>query len=104
MGNLIQDVRYAIRTLARAPGFTLIAIMTLALGIGANTAIFSLVRAVILKPLPFRDPARLIAVWDTYLPQFSKIGISPAERQEWQKQTDLFAESAWYRYVPTDLT
>src|SRR5580704_13326061 len=104
MGNLIQDVRYAIRTLARAPGFALIAIMTLALGIGANTAIFSLVRAVILKPLPFRDPSRLIAVWDTYVPQFSKIGVSPTEMQAWSEQTDLFEATGWYRSVSKDLT
>src|SRR5580700_5250142 len=99
MGNLIQDVRYAIRTLARSPGFTLIAIVTLALGIGANTAIFSLVHAVILKPLPFRDPARLVAIWDSYRPQFEKIGISPVELNAWQQQSDLFSESAWYRSV-----
>lgn len=99
----MQDVRYAIRTLARAPGFTLIAVATLALGIGANTAIFSLVHAVILKPLPFRDPSRLIAVWDTYGQQFSKIGVSPAELNEWQQQSDLFEETGWYRYVSKDL-
>ena len=104
MGNLIQDIRYAIRTLMRAPGFALIAIMTLALGIGANTAIFSLVRAVILKPLPFRDPARLIAAWDTYAPQFSKIGVSPTEMRAWSEQTDLFEETGWYRSVSKDLT
>jgi hypothetical protein len=57
---------------------------------------------VILKPLPFRDPARLLAVWDTYLPQFSKVGISPAELQAWQSQPDLFEDTAWYRYVPLD--
>jgi predicted permease len=99
-----RDLLYALRMLWRAPGFTAVAVATLALGIGANTAIFSLVDAVILKPLPFRDPARLIAVWDTYMPQFSKLGISPAELQAWQQQTGLFEESAWYRYVPLDLT
>ena len=99
-----RDLLYALRTMARAPGFTAVAVATLALGIGANTAIFSLVRAVILKPLPFRQSARLIAVWDTYLPQFSKIGISPAELQAWQQQSGLFTESAWYRYIPNDLT
>jgi predicted permease len=109
MGNLIQDVRYAIRTLARAPGFALIAIMTLALGIGANTAIFSLVRAVILKPLPFRDPSRLIAAWDTYhvetgVAQFSKIGVSPTEMRAWSEQTDLFDDTGWYRSISKDLT
>ncbi len=103
MGNLIQDIRYAIRTLARSPGFTLIAIVTLALGIGANTAIFSLVHSVILKPLPFRDPSRLIAAWDTYQPQFSKIGVSPVEMNIWSEQSDLFEETGWYRYVSKDL-
>jgi putative ABC transport system permease protein len=104
MGNLIQDVRYAIRTLLRAPGFTLIAVLTLALGIGANTAIFSLVNAVILKPLPFREPSRLIAAWDTYEPQFAKIGVSPTQIHAWSEQTDLFEQTGWYRSVSKDLT
>jgi predicted permease len=103
MGNLLQDLRYALRTLARAPGFTAVAILTLALGIGANTAIFSLVHAVILKPLPFHDPARLITIWDTYLPQYDKLGISPLELDTWSSQTDLFDQTAWYRYVSQDL-
>src|SRR5271155_2080959 len=98
-----QDVRFAFRTLLRSPGFTAIAVLTLGLGIGANTAIFSLVHAVILKPLPFRDPSRLIAAWDTYLPQFSKLGVSPVELESWRQQTDLFDQTAWYRYVSKDL-
>ena len=103
MGQLAQDVRYALRTLARAPAFTSVAILTLALGIGANTAIFSLVHAVILKPLPLREPSSLIAAWDTYLPQFPKLGVSPAELELWQQQTDLFEQTGWYRYVSLDL-
>jgi len=99
----MNDLRFAARTLRKSPGFTATAVLTLALGIGANTAIFSLVRAVILKPLPFREPARLIAIWDSYRPQFEKIGISPAEMNAWQQQSDLFSESAWYRSVPRDL-
>jgi putative ABC transport system permease protein len=100
----VTDIRYALRSLARTPGFTGIAVLTLALGIGANTAIFSLVHAVILKPLPYRDPGRLATIWDTYLPQFDRIGISSAELRAWQQQTDLFGASAWYRNVPLDLT
>jgi hypothetical protein len=103
MRTLLQDVRYAIRTLLRNPGFTAVALLSIALGIGANTAIFSVVYAVILKPLPFRDPSRLITVWDTYLPLFPKLGVSPPELAGLRQQTDLFEQAAWYRYVPTDL-
>src|SRR5579871_4830453 len=103
MGNLVQDLRYAIRTLGRAPGFAIVAVLTIALGIGANTAIFSLVNAVILQPLPFREPSRLIAAWDTYQPQFSKLGVSPVEMNAWSEQRDLFEETAWYRWISKDL-
>lgn len=64
METLWQDLRYAERTLVKRPFFTLLVIITLALGVGANTAIFSVVNAVILKPLPFKEPDRLIHLWE----------------------------------------
>src|SRR5260221_5248582 len=71
----MQDIRYAIRTLLRQPMFTLVAVLTLALGIGANTAIFSLLYQILLRPLPYPDADRLVFVWNTYpginLPQAS---------------------------------
>ena len=63
MQTLIQDLRYALRTLSKTPGFVAIVILTLALGIGANVAIFTLVNAILLRPLPFHDSDRLFAVW-----------------------------------------
>ena len=66
MGNLVQDVRYGIRNLARTPGFLLVAMLTLALGIGANTTIFSVINATLLKPLPFPHAERLALVWETF--------------------------------------
>jgi predicted permease len=66
MGTLVQDVRYGLRNLARNPGFTLVAMLTLALGIGANTTIFSVINNTLLKPLPFPGADRLVLVWETF--------------------------------------
>jgi putative ABC transport system permease protein len=85
--------------LRRSPIFTLTVVLTLALGIGANTAIFTVVNSVLLRPLPFHEPARLVAIWDTYQPNFPKLGVSPTEYDEWARQTDIFEEVGRYRYV-----
>ena len=102
--DFLQDCRYALRMMRKNAVFSALIVLVLGLGIGANTAVFRIVHEVILKPLPFRDPARLIAVWDTYVPQFSKIGVSPVELNSWRQQGDLFEETAWYRDVPLDGT
>src|SRR5260370_5081267 len=64
MGNLLGDFRYAFRSLVRQPTFAAMAILTLVLGIGTNTAIFSVIKAVLLNKLPYRDPSRLVGLWD----------------------------------------
>jgi putative ABC transport system permease protein len=89
--DLRQDIRYALRMLAKNPAFTAIAIMALALGIGANSAIFSVVDAVLLRPLPFKHPEQLVMVWENAAHMgFPKNTPSPANFLDWQKQSQSF--------------
>jgi putative ABC transport system permease protein len=105
MQTLLQDLRYGARTLFKHPGFTLIAIITLALGIGANTAIFSVVNAVLLRPLPYREPERLALVQQ----HFPKLGwyyggVSAPELLDYIAYNETFAELAGYDIVSLNLT
>ena len=103
MAILWRDLKYGIRTLARSPGFTAIAVLTLALGIGANTAIFSVVDSVLLAPLPYRQPERLVVVW-----QKNPLGhyISPSypDVQDWQRSTRSFEAMGAFISRSFDLT
>src|ERR1700683_3680471 len=96
MGSLLQDIRYGIRTLAKNSGFTIVAVLTLALGIGANTAIFSVVNAVLLQRLPYQNPQSLVQVRNTYLPAWPQLGLSPGDFQDWRQQTQDFSDMAAY--------
>ena len=96
MGILLQDVRYGIRTLTKNPGFTIVAVLTLALGIGANTAIFSVVQNVLLRPLPYPQPENLVEIWNTYPPQVPQIGLSPGDYADWREQNKSFSEMGAY--------
>jgi putative ABC transport system permease protein len=103
MGALIQDIRYGLRMLARSPGFAAIAILTLALGIGANTAIFSLVNAVLLRPLPFAQSQLLVAMFG-HTAQIRRTGISYADFEDWRKQNRSFAGLSLWQSQSVNLT
>jgi len=102
----LQDIRYGLRKLARSPGFTAVAVATLALGIGANTLIFSVVNAAILHPLPFRDAGRLVTQWATS-PTVGYSGpgsLTDKDYMEWRDQNRVFSDTAAFRGQPTNLT
>src|SRR5690242_12593384 len=93
METLLKDIRYGVRGLWKRPGFTVVAVLTLALGIGANTAIFSVVNAVLLRPLQFRDPDRLVMIWeDATFAGFPRNTPAPANYFDWKNQTHSFED------------
>lgn len=96
MSGLIQDVRYALRQLRKSPVFTLVAVLTLALGIGANTAIFSVVEGVLLRPLPYRDSDQLVRVWSTSNRSSRDVSSYP-DFKDWADQNHSFQQMAAYR-------
>jgi len=99
LGFLMQDIRYGARTLAKNPGFTIVAVLTLALGIGANTAIFSVVENVLLRPLPYTEPGRLVEIWNTYPPQVPRAALSPGDYADWRQEAKSFSEMGAYTNV-----
>ena len=105
MENLLSDARYALRNLLRRPTFTLIAVVTLALGIGANTAIFSAVNALLLKPLPFPQLDRVVAIWDK-LPARGLMHneVAVANYLDWRAQSQSFEQLGLYRWWSANLT
>jgi putative ABC transport system permease protein len=106
--SFFQDVRFALRMMGKNPGFTAVAVMTLTLGIGANTAIFSVVNAVMVRPLPFQHPSRLMVVWHTppqkSFPGVSRFVVSPANFLDWQSQNDVFSQMAAIGFNQPNLT
>ena len=98
MGNVWGDFRYAFRTLLRQPTFTVVAILTLVLGIGANTAIFSVIKAVLLNQLPYADPSRLVALWEVN-PDGSPDLVSSPTYLDWQAQSKTMGGMAAFRHV-----
>ncbi len=105
MRNFLADLRYGLRLLRQSPVFGAIAIIALALGIGANTAIFSSVRALLLRPLPYHDPERLVMVWeDASFVSFPKNTPAPGNYFEWKRQNNVFTDMAATRSAVANLT
>ncbi|HKP73788.1 MAG TPA: ABC transporter permease, partial [Pyrinomonadaceae bacterium] len=108
LGTLFQDIRYGLRMLLRSPGFTFVAALALALGIGANSAIFSVVNAVLLRPLPYQDADRLVVVWETNPNLNAQLRLrneaSPPNFKDWAAQNTVFENLAGFRWSDFNLT
>jgi putative ABC transport system permease protein len=105
MGMLIEDLRFGLRMLRRSPGFTAVATLTLALGIGANTAVFSVMNAALLRPLHFGDPPSLVMVWENDLAREAvRYPVSPPDLLDWEEQNHCFSGMAAFADRPMNLT
>ena len=100
---MLHDLRFAVRSLLKSPGFTAVAVATLALGIGANTALFSVVNAVLLRPLPYRDPGRIVQLWESNRASRSVL-VSHLNFLDWRKQSRSFDLMALYSGEPVTAT
>jgi predicted permease len=103
VNGIFQDLRYALRQFRKSPGFTAVAVLTLALGIGANTAIFSVVNAVLLNPLPFRNSSRLVTLFQS-VPSFPMGSISYPNFLDWQRDNHAFEAMAAFRWMDGAIT
>src|SRR5512146_1385970 len=105
--QVTREVKHALRSLLKRRAFSIITVLVLALGIGANTAIFSVVNSVLLRPLPFQDPSRLVQIWHVppakSFPGIDKFSISPANFLDWQAQNDAL-DMAIYHFQSFTLT
>jgi putative ABC transport system permease protein len=103
MSSFVQDLRRALRVFRKMPGFTLAALIVLALGIGANTSIFSLVYGVLIRPLPFAEPDRLVQLWHVppakSFPGMTIFPLSAANYLDWEQQNSVFESSAIYAFT-----
>src|SRR6185436_473540 len=94
---MTRDLRYAVRSLRKSPGFSLVVILTLAIALGATLTMLSLIDAVLLRPLPFSDPDRLVALWDANPKEGKeKIGVTGFNFLQWQSRADVFEAMALY--------
>src|SRR5258708_8041967 len=102
MDGLFEDIRFPLRQFRKSPGFAAVAVVTLALGIGANTAIFSVVNGVLLRPLAFKDAVRLVRVWHVppakSFPGMPRFSVSAANYLDWERQNQVFEGMAIYTY------
>jgi putative ABC transport system permease protein len=101
---MVQDLRFALRMLLRKPGLTLIAILTLSLGIGANTAIFSVIHAVLLKPLPYANPERLVMLWESNAKTGGVFDVRTSNFLAWRDAQQVFTQLGAYQYQDFSLS